>query len=159
MRSTRPLSRSQTFSFLSELAEIARLPFGVIAMPVTLKECRSEVWPLSVLSRRPLSISQILSLPSPQAEMIRWPSGLDSTALAAGGTLQGSEFTPSLHVPHLERAVFRCRNASQSVRSCGDCVDMIGVVQGDARSGFGFKIPDLQCKVHGSGNCLAAIGA
>ena len=70
VRSSRPLSRSHTFSVLSPEAETARRPSGLTATPLTEAE-----WPASVRSSWPLSRSHTFSVLSREAETARRPSG------------------------------------------------------------------------------------
>src|ERR1700730_16405201 len=66
-----PLSRSQTRSVLSQDAETARRPSGVMATPVT-----QLLWPSSVRRLWPLSRSQTRSVLSSDAETAQRPSGV-----------------------------------------------------------------------------------
>ena len=96
-----PLSRSQTRSVLSEDAETARRPSGVMATPFT-----EPLWPSSVRRLWPLSRSQTRSVLSSDAETARRLSGVMATPLTElAVAFERTDALAALQIPNSQRVV------------------------------------------------------
>ena len=113
VRSSRPLSRSHTFSVLSPDAETASRPSARHRHAMTQPE-----WPCRVRSSRPLSRSHTFSVLSSDAETARRPSASPPRpATAPEWPARGAQLAPALQIPHLQRVVIRRGDRQPPVRT------------------------------------------